>query len=121
MAFHVTFTYEGKTYPLGSLKVRDIEALEDLLATTTYDANGRVTGKQPLPYVEHRVLTTMRHKLAYMAVFLGRDYPEEKVAEILDGVDLDAIGSMWDIVEDDLPNEYEDGLPLAEAATSTDT
>lgn len=106
MGYRVTFTYGDKTYTLGSLKVRDIEALEALL-----DA----------PYVEHRTLATMKHKIAYMAVFLRRDYDEAKVAAIIEDLDLDTVQGMWDIVDDDLPNEYEDGLPLAEAATSTDT
>lgn len=100
------FTYEDKTYTYGSLKVRDFEALEELLE---------------VPYVEMRPFTVMKHKLAIMAVFLRRDFDDAKVAEIIEGLDLDTVQGMWDIVEDDLPTEYEDGLPKAEAATSTDT
>lgn len=106
MAYRFEFKYQDATYTYGSLKVREIEALEDLLDT---------------PYVEIRPFTTMKHKLAVMAVFLRRDYDEAKVLEIIDGLDLEAVQGMWDIVEDDLPTEYEDGLPLAEAVTSTDT
>lgn len=106
MAYRVTFTYGDKTYAYGSLKVREIEALEDLLEA---------------PYVEHRTLANMKHKLAYMAVFLRRDFDEAKVVQIIDDLDLDAVQDMWDIAEDDLPTQYEDGLPLAEAATTTDT
>lgn len=106
MAYRFVFTYEDKPYTYGSLKVREIEALE-----TTLDCR----------YVELSPFTTMRHKLAIMAVFLSRDHSEAEVATIIDGLDLEAVGEMWDVVEDDLPDEYEDGLPLAEAATSTDT
>lgn len=106
MGYRFTFTYEEKTYTYGSLKVREIEALEDLLDTR---------------YVEIAPFTTMRHKLAVMAVFLRRDHTEDEVAAILEGLDLDAVQGMWDVVEDDLPDVYEGGVPLVEADTSTPT
>jgi hypothetical protein len=106
VTYRFTFTYEDKTYAYGSLKVREIEALEDLLDCR---------------YVEIAPFTTMRHKLAIMAVFLKRDHTDDEVATLIEGMDLDAVQGMWDVVEDDLPSEYEDGIPLAEADTSTPT
>lgn len=121
MAYRFVFTYEDKQYVYTSLKVREVEQLEELLKADVYDANGRVVGKRPTPYLEIAPFTTMKHKLAVMALFLRRDHTEDEVAAIIDGLDLAAVQDMWDFVEDDLPTEFEDGLPLPEAATSTDT
>jgi hypothetical protein len=99
------FRYGGKTYRVSSLKLREVEQIEEILGA---------------PYTEFRPFGIMRHKLAHMAVFLGRDFPPEEVERIIGDLDLEAVRDMWDIVEDeDLPEVYENGVPLSEGGPST--
>ncbi|GAC1373706.1 MAG: hypothetical protein NVSMB4_00530 [Acidimicrobiales bacterium] len=98
------FVYDGVTHHVGSLKVREVEGLETLLGCR---------------YVEITPLGTMRHKLAMMTVFLGRTRTEAEVEQIITDLNLDQVDDMWDVVDDDLPDSYEDGIPNLEGGPST--
>lgn len=104
MGVRAVFRYGEKTYSVGDLKVREVEKLEEILGQ---------------PFAEFRPFGNMRHKLAYMAVFLGRDFPPEEVERIIDETTLEAVGEMWDLVDDDLPEAYENGIPFSEGGPST--
>lgn len=104
MASRPVFVHEGVRHHVGSLKVREVESLEKVLGCR---------------YVEITPLGNMRHKVAMMAVFLGRTRSEAEVASIIDDLDLDTVEAMWDVEDDDLPDQYEDGIPNTVGEPST--
>lgn len=99
----IIFTYDGVSYQVGSLLVREAEAIE---------------AKLGVRYVDIRPLGSMRDKLAIMATFLLRSHSEEEVAEIIDGLSLDAAEEMWTVEDDDTPDVYVDGMPDPKAGGS---
>jgi hypothetical protein len=106
MALRPVFTYDGVPHRVGTLKVREVESLEVTLGCR---------------YVEITPLGNMRHKLAMMAIFLGRDRSEAEVEQIISDIDLRSVDEMWDLQEDDLPDSYEDGIPNRGGEPSTVT
>jgi hypothetical protein len=98
MALRPIFTWEGRKYHVGQLKVTEIEDMENTLGCR---------------YVELMPLGTMRHKIAFMRVFLGHDHEPDVVAKILDDMTLAETDKCWGVEEDDLPEMYEDGVPTA--------
>ncbi len=95
------FTFEGHRYSVGDLRVREVEALEVTLGCR---------------YGEILPFAVMGHKLAIMAVMLKRDRSDEDVIKILNDLTLDATDKMWEMVDDDLPETYTDGVPDPKAA-----
>lgn len=92
----IVFKWEGEEFDTGSLRVREVEALEAQLGVR---------------YIELRPLASMTHKLAIMSTFLLRSKSEAEVAKIIEAIDVDAVEEMFTIGEDDLPSYYEDGMP----------
>ncbi len=104
MSVRAVFLHDGTTYSVGDLKLREVEVIEEIAGAK---------------YVDLRPFSNMKHKLAYMAVFLGRDHPPEEVERIIDEITLEEVASMWDVVDDDLPEVYDNGIPLPEGGPST--
>ena|ERR1700738_4173091 len=104
MAKRAVFTFEGVVYPEGSLKLREVEQIETLTGTV---------------YVGIQPMRQMSHKLAMMTVFLLRDHDTKTVETIIEGMTLATVGGLWSEVDDDLPEEYEDGFPLVPAVPLT--
>lgn len=100
------FTYDTVEYHVADLTLAEAQDLEEKL--------GIVWG-QLAPVMR------AKHRLALMAVFLRRDHSEDEVAKILDTVTLFETEKMWRVVELDLPDSYENGIPLAEGGPSTPT
>ncbi len=92
----IVFTYEDQKYHTGSLRIREVEALEAEL---------------DVRYVELRPLGSMRHKIALMSMFLLRERTDDEVFKIIESLELDAVEDMWTVEEDDLPEMFEEGLP----------
>jgi hypothetical protein len=53
--------------------------------------------------------------------FLLRDHPEGEVTEMIDALTVGQARKVVRWVDDDLPTQYEDGIPLAEDAPATTT
>jgi hypothetical protein len=104
MAKKAVFRYDGKTYSVNELKLREVETIEQIIG---------------VPYSEFRPFGVMAHKLAHMAVFLGRDHSPEEVEQIIADITLEQVYDMWDVEDTDLPEVYENGIPLPEGEPST--
>jgi hypothetical protein len=101
-----TFCYDDQRFHVGDLKVTEVEALEKQLGCR---------------YVEIYPLGTMSHKVALTRMFLARSHPPDVVDKIVADLTMDQVDKMWTIEEDDLPEIYEDGLPLEVGERSTPT
>lgn len=100
------FCFDGVDYRLGDLTLAEAEDLEATLG---------------IQWGELAPIGVARHRLACMAVFLRRTRTEDDVAKLLADITLNASYDMWRLDADDLPSEYSDGVPLAEAGASTPT
>jgi len=106
LAGRLVFAHDGRKYHLGGLRLREVEELERLLACR---------------YVEITPGANMHHKIAVMAMLLRRDHSDAEVEAIVGGLSLDQVEELWSFEDDDLPEVYEDGVPLARGGPSTPT
>lgn len=92
------FTFGDHSWSTDDLSLREIAELE---------------GSLGLDWGELKPGHSMRHFLAISAVFLRRHHSEDEVVKTLDALDL---GNLDDHLAwksgDDLPDKWEDGLPL---------
>lgn len=103
MPFRVTV--EGESFVVDDLTLDEAIAIEKALDTTWAYIN-------PLRSAEHC--------RAIMQAFLARTRSVEEAAKIVGGMSIKAATEAVEHVpEDDLPDEFEDGLPKAAGGTST--
>jgi hypothetical protein len=98
-----------------------------------YDGNllrsGDMTGREVVDleralgvgYLDIRPGSNVAHRMAMLAVFLRREHDEAETEKILDGLSLRDLDRMIEVVEDDLPTLFEDGIPKEEAEVTTRT
>lgn len=102
----LVFRHGGRTYPMGDMRVAELEEVERVLGVN---------------YVDIRPLASMRHKVAIMTVLLRRDHDEEAAAAIIGALTNAEAEAAWSVEPDDLPEAYEAGIPLAGGGPSTPT
>ncbi len=100
------FTYDTVEYHVGDLTLAEAETVEETLS---------------IGWGQLAPVARAKHRLALMAVFLRRDHSEDEVAKILGTLTLYETEKMWRVVELDLPDSYENGIPLAGGEPSTPT
>lgn len=106
MATQVRFSHGDESWLLSDLTGREVEALEKHL------------GKN---YIELRWGVNASDTLATLATFLTRTRSEAEVEEIIAGMKIADIAGCWSIEDDDLPSEWEEGLPKSEVVEASTT
>jgi hypothetical protein len=99
-------TLDGHLYNTDELRLSDAVELEKTLGRTWRELN-------PLGSAEEFV--------AFATVCLRRDHPDDVAAKIVADLSLGKALAAARWVGDDTPDTYEDGLPKAEAGSSTTT
>lgn len=87
---------------------------DDLLGTEAEE----LEDKLGVPYVEIRVGSHMKHRMATLAIWLRRTKSEAEVAKLLGSLTVADWDRMLEIVEVDLPVMWEDGVPLGDEAST---
>lgn len=100
-----TFHHGGRSWDYDSLTGVELTDLEKVLECR---------------YIQIEPGVNAKHTLAILATFLSRDKSEDQVEKIIKRLTRkEILNDIWSYtVDDDMPTEFEDGLPKATAGTS---
>ena len=104
MTQQLALRWDGVVHRTDGLKGREVAELEQALG---------------VPYGQIQPARFMGHRLAVLAMFLRRTMSAEAVEQALADLDISALDDLLEVVDDDLPGAFEDGLPKAGDEPST--
>lgn len=100
----IKVTFAGETWLTEDLTLDEFGKIEDDLGAT---------------WVRFNPLLSSKHAKAALVAFLTRSIGEEAASKKIGALSLKEAVACFEVVPDDLPDMYEDGVPKAEGATET--
>lgn len=91
-----------------------------LVDDLTLDEFGLIEEELGATWVRFNPLMSSKHARAALVAFVGRSVGSDEAAKKVGALSLKEAVACFEVVTDDLPEMYEDGIPKAEGATATD-
>lgn len=91
-----------------------------LVDDLTLDEFGRIEEEVGATWVGFNPLISSKHARAALTAFVGRTVGMDEAVKKVGALSIKEAVACFEIVPDDLPQIYENGLPKAEGGTGTD-
>lgn len=100
----IRVTFAGESWLLDDLTLDEFGLIEDEVAVT---------------WIRFNPFLSSKHARAALTAFLARTMGPEEAARKIGGLSIKEAAGCFEVVPEDLPDVYEEGLPKEEAGPST--